>query len=54
MSGRTQREAHANYLIPGFFGFSNLARFRDFAHVESCPRARVEFVSDGVLDFLLA
>lgn len=54
MSGRTQREAHANSLIPGFFDFRNLARFRDFAHVESCPRACFEFVSDGVLDFLPA
>ena len=40
MSARRRREAHAIYLIPGFFGFTNLGRFRYFTHVDRFLRER--------------
>jgi hypothetical protein len=40
MSPRGRREAHAIYLIPGFFGFTNLGRFRYFTHVDRFLRER--------------
>ena len=41
MSARRSREAHAIYLIPGFFGFTNLGRLRYFSHVDRFLRARL-------------
>ena len=41
MSARRSREAHAIYLIPGFFGFTNLGRFRYFIHVDRFLRERL-------------
>jgi len=41
MPPRPRREAHAIYLIPGFFGFSNLGRLRYFSHVHAFLRARL-------------
>jgi hypothetical protein len=41
MPPRTRREAHAIYLIPGFFGFTNLGRLRYFTHVDRFLRARL-------------
>jgi len=41
MSARRRREAHAIYLIPGFFGFTNLGRFRYFIHVDRFLRERL-------------
>lgn len=40
MRSRKRREAHAFYLIPGFFGFTNLGRFRYFTHVDRFLRER--------------
>ena len=40
MGARRRREAHAIYLIPGFFGFTNLGRFRYFTHVDRFLRER--------------
>jgi hypothetical protein len=40
MSAQGRRESHAIYLIPGFFGFTNLGRFRYFAHVDRFLRER--------------
>jgi len=40
MSARRRRPAHAIYLIPGFFGFTNLGRLRYFAHVDRFVRER--------------
>jgi len=40
MSPRVRREAHAIYLIPGFFGFTNLGRLRYFTHVDRFLRER--------------
>jgi triacylglycerol lipase len=40
LSPRRHRERHAIYLVPGFFGFTNLGRFRYFSHVERFLRAR--------------
>jgi len=40
MSARRRREAHAIYLIPGFFGFTNLGRLRYFTHVDRFLRER--------------
>lgn len=40
MSPRRRREAHAIYLIPGFFGFTNLGRLRYFRHVDRFLRER--------------
>jgi hypothetical protein len=37
---RRRRDAHAIYLIPGFFGFTNLGRLRYFAHVDRFLRER--------------
>ena len=37
---RRQRERHAIYLIPGFFGFANLGRLRYFVHVDQFLRER--------------
>jgi hypothetical protein len=41
MSARRKPEAHAIYLIPGFFGFTNLGRFRYFVHVDRFLRERL-------------
>ena len=41
MSARRRREAHAIYLIPGFFGFTNLGRLRYFTHVDRFLRERL-------------
>ena len=41
MPPRPRREAHAIYLIPGFFGFSNLGRLRYFTHVDRFLRERL-------------
>ena len=41
MSARRRRETHAIYLIPGFFGFTNLGRFRYFVHVDRFLRERL-------------
>jgi len=41
MSARRRRETHAIYLIPGFFGFSNLGRFSYFVHVDRFLRGRL-------------
>ncbi len=40
MSARRRRQAHAIYLIPGFFGFTNLGRLRYFTHVDRFLRER--------------
>jgi len=40
MSARRRREAHVLYLIPGFFGFTNLGRLRYFTHVDRFLRER--------------
>ena len=44
MRARRRRDAHAIYLIPGFFGFTNLGRFRYFMHVDRFLRGRGEIV----------
>jgi hypothetical protein len=41
MGARRRRETHAIYLIPGFFGFTNLGRFRYFIHVHRFLRRRL-------------
>jgi hypothetical protein len=40
MSARRRPEAHAIFLIPGFFGFTNLGRLRYFTHVDRFLRER--------------
>jgi hypothetical protein len=41
MGARRRAEGHAIYLIPGFFGFTNLGRFRYFVHVHRYLRERL-------------
>jgi hypothetical protein len=38
--GRGRRETHVLYLVPGFFGFTNLGRLRYFMHVDRFLRER--------------